>query len=286
MASFVRRFAPPLVLLVAGLVVTIPTQGQAQTRAHCPHFSSATTTGHVSGLPAIREISGVVSSRRYDRTLWVEQDSGNPARVDAIRPNGRGRASVAVTHAQNHDWEDIAFWHHDIWVGDIGDNASVRTSIAAYWFREPKLSARSVRGKMVTLHYPDGPHNAEAMFVTGGHLYVVSKERTLGTGTVYRADVSPLHDGQSRTMHKIGTVPIGNISGADVDQRGFVIRNYGTGLFYRWTGDHRVSSALRRTACVVQVGPGSESVAFATWNRSMFSIPEGTNPPVYVDHVR
>ena len=129
---------------------------------------------------------------------------------------------------------------------------------------------------MVTLRYPDGGHNAEAMFVTGGNLYIVSKEKTLDTGTVYRADVSPLRDGATRRMQKVTTVRIGNISAADVGVRGIVIRNYRHGLFYRWRADHRVATALDGASCDVEVGPGAESIAFTTWNRSMYSIPEGS----------
>jgi hypothetical protein len=65
-----------------------------------------------------------------------------------------------------------------------------------------------------------------------------------------------------------------------------VIRNYRHGLFYRWRGDHRVASALAGAPCDVEVGPGAESIAFTTWNRSMYSIPEGSSPPVFVNRPR
>jgi len=280
-----RRVAS-VVALAAALSWLPATVARAAATARCPSFGSAITAGRVSGLSAIREISGVVSSRRYDQTLWIEQDGGNPERVDAIRPDGAARASIPVRNAQNHDWEDIAFWDHRIWIGDIGDNGSKRSSVAAYWFKEPKLSAGSVTAKMVTLTYPDGAHNAEAMFVTGGNLYIVSKEKSLDTGTVYRADVSPLRDGATRRLQKVTTVPIGNISAADVGGRGIVIRNYRHGLFFRWRSDHRVATALDGAPCDVEVGPGAESIAFTTWNRSMYSIPEGSTPPVFVNHPR
>jgi hypothetical protein len=279
-----RRASLLAVVAIASLVAATPNAG-ARAAARCPSFGSAATAGHVSGV-SVREISGVVSSRRYTKTLWVEQDGGNPERIDAVRPDGTARASIPVRNSRNHDWEDIGFWDHRVWIGDIGDNGSKRDSIAAYWFAEPKLSARSVTAKMVTLRYPDGAHNAEAMFVTGGNLYIVSKEKTLETGTVYRADVSPLRDGANRTMQKITTVPIGNISAADVGDRGIVIRNYRHALFFGWRGDHRVVTALSGPSCDVQVGPGAESIAFATWSRATYSIPEGSTPPVFVNRPR
>ena len=285
MSRTIRRSALLAAAVTSVALLATPVAG-AHAAARCPSFGVAATAGHVSGLSSIREISGVVSSRRYSKTLWVEQDGGNPERIDAIRPDGTARASIPVRNARNHDWEDIAYWDHRIWIGDIGSNAAKDGTVDVYWFKEPSLAARSVSAKMVTLRYPDGGHNAEAMFVTGGNLYIVSKEKSLETGTVYRADVSPLRDGASRTMQKVTTVPIGNISAADVGDRGIVIRNYRHGLFYRWRGDHRVASALAGAPCDVEVGPGAESIAFTTWNRSMYSIPEGSSPPVFVNRPR
>lgn len=285
MSRTIPRSVHLAIVAVAAALLVAPVTG-ARARSRCPSFGSAATAGHVSGLSSIREISGVVASRRYTKTLWIEQDGGNPERIDAIRPDGTARASIPVRNAKNHDWEDIAFWDRKIWIGDIGDNGQNRDSIAAYWFPEPKLSAGSIRAKMVTLRYPDGAHNAEAMFATGGNLYVVSKEKSLTTGTVYRADVSPVADGATRTMQKIATVPIGNISAADAGDRGIVIRNYRHGLFYRWKADHRVATALAASACDVEVGPGAESIAFATWSRSTYSVPEGSSPPVFVNRSR
>jgi len=282
--SIVR--VPTLFLAITAANAVVAPSAPALAAARCPRFGTAATVGHVSGLSSIREISGVVSSHRYARTLWIEQDGGNPERVDAIRPDGSARASIPVRNARNHDWEDIAYWDHRIWIGDIGSNAATDGSVDVYYFKEPKLSARSVTAKVVTLRYPDGGHNAEAMFVTGGNLYIVSKEKNLDTGTVYRADVSPLRDGATRRMQKVTTVRIGNISAADVGDRGIVIRNYRHGLFYRWRADHRVASALDGPSCDVEVGPGAESIAFTTWDRSMYSIPEGASPPVFVNRPR
>lgn len=270
-------------IAVAGL--SVQATGASALR-RCPKYRSAAVNGHVSGLAGIREISGVVAARRHKKTLWIEQDGGNPTRVDAIRPNGSARASIRVTHARNRDWEDIGFWDAKIWIGDIGDNGRKRDSVEAYWFREPKLSAPAVRAKKVTLRYPDGAHNAEGMFVTGGNLFIVSKEKNLDTGTVYRADVSPIRDGAARRMTRVANVSIGNISAADVGPRGILIRNYRHGLLFRWRGSHSVAEALRGNPCDVEVGPGAESIAFSRWNRATYSIPEGSNPPVFINRPR
>ncbi len=268
------------------LVATASLTATASALPRCPGFRAATVNGRVSGLSGIREISGAVAARRYKKTLWIQQDGGNPERIDAIRPNGSARASIRVTNARNRDWEDIGFWDGKIWIGDIGNNSRRAGVFQIYWFKEPRLSASSVRAKMMTLRYPDGGHNAEAMFVTGGNLFIVSKEKNLETGTVYKVDVSPVRNGASRTMRRIDTVPIGNISAADVGPRGILIRNYRHGLLYRWRGPHTVADALRGSPCGVEVGPGAESIAFSRWNRATYSIPEGSNPPVFINRPR
>jgi hypothetical protein len=230
----------------------------------------------------------VVSAHRHRRTLWVEQDSGAGQRrlIHAITPTGRGKASVRVDRATNQDWEDIAYWDRRLWIGDIGDNAVQRTHVQVYWFREPRLNAGSIDAKRLTLRYPGGtPHNAEAMFVTGGTLFIVSKIVGGGSGTVFGADVKPLRGGANRQMRAVGTIPIGSISAADVGPRGIIVKNDIQGLFYPWSADHSVATAIRRRPCGVEVGAG-EGIAFATWNRSYFAIPEGRSPPVYLSRPR
>jgi hypothetical protein len=245
----------------------------------CPHYGPVHVAGSVR-IPGIREISGAVAGRR-GHLLWVEQDSGNPARVYAINPNGRRVANIGIVNARNRDWEDIAYANGRIWVGDIGSRRNV---VQVYWFREPKLSRKTIRARRASLRYATGAmHNAEAMFVDGitHRLYVVTKERTSWQGFVYRANVAGLRNGAARVLHRIGRVTIGNVTGADLGPRGFVVRNLGgTGLFYRWRGGRNVATALRTAPCRITVGRG-ESIAFTWWNpRRLYTVPEGTHPPV------
>jgi hypothetical protein len=229
---------------------------------------------HIRG---INEISGVVAGRRWD-VLWAEEDSGNPERVYAVSPAGRTRANIAVRRATNRDWEDIAYGAGKIWLGDIGSHRSV---VQVYWFAEPNLSARAVRARRADLRYERGAtHNAEAMFIVGSNLYVVTKERTGWMGLVYRVSIKGLGDGGHRTMRRIGRVTIGNVTGADAGARGFIVRNLsGRSELYPWRGGRSVTRALAGRPCDLTVGRG-ESIAFSQWNRRMYTIPEGGNPAV------
>lgn len=276
-----------LAIVVAALILSmLPIAGASARR--CPRFRAPHIVGHVRGLSGIKEISGLVASRRHERTFWVEQDSGDTDRrlIHAITPTGRGRASVSVDHATNHDWEDMAYWDRRLWIGDIGDNSVQRNTIQVYWFHEPRLDAGAIDAKLLTLRYPGGEaHNAEAMFVSGGGLFIVSKIVAGDHGTVYRADVRPLRDGAHRRLKDVGSIPLGSVTAADVGPRGIIVKNYTQGVFYRWSHDHRVVRTIHRRPCRVSVGAG-ESISFTTWNRSYYSIPEGSDPAVYLSRPR
>ncbi len=263
-------------LLVTSLALASVPLLAAPASAACPRFGPDHVAGNVH-IGGINEISGVVAGRRWD-VLWAEEDSGNPERVYAVSPTGRTRANIAVRRATNRDWEDIAYGGGKVWLGDIG---SQRNAIQVYWFAEPRLSARAVRAKHASLRYANGAtHNAEAMFIVGTNLFVVTKERSGWQGLVYRVSLKGLGNGGHRSMHRVGRVTIGNVTGADAGARGFIVRNLsGTAEFYPWRGSRSVTRALGGQPCTLTVGRG-ESIAFSQWNTRLYSISEGHNPAV------
>jgi len=270
------------VIALVALTFVVPLRASAPTVAHasrCPKYSSPKRAGQVN-IGGINEISGVETSSRF-HVLWMEEDSGNPANLYATRRNGTTGSTIPVHNASNHDWEDMSLSGNRIWIGDIGDNAKRRSSIQIYWFQQPRPSVNSVRAKHMDLRYSDHAHNAEAMFVNYGHraLYVITKETTRNVGYVFRANLSHLHSGASRTLQKIGSVPIGKVTAADSGRLGIIVKNYTQGLLYRWTGGQNVRKTLSRTPCVVDVA-GGESIAFGRASRRLFSVPEGHTPPV------
>ena len=263
-------------LLVISLALTCMPLLAAPASAVCPRFGPVRVAGNVH-IAGIDEISGVVAGRRWS-VLWAEVDSGIPVRVYAVSRTGHTKANIVVHRATNRDWEDIGYGGGKVWVGDIGSHRNV---VQVYWFPEPRLSARAVRAKHANLRYEGGAtHNAEAMFVVGTNLFVVTKERSVWQGLVYRVSIKGLVNGGQRTMRRIGRVTIGRVTGADAGARGFIVRNLsGTAEFYPWGGSRSVTRALRHAPCNLTVGRG-ESIAFSTWNARLYSISEGHNPAV------
>jgi hypothetical protein len=83
--------------------------------------------GHVRA-PEATELSGLVASTAQKGVLWSHNDSGDRARLFALRTDGSLIASLDVPGAEAVDWEDIAVGPDDtLLVGDIGDNGASRS---------------------------------------------------------------------------------------------------------------------------------------------------------------
>ena len=264
------------------------TKTAARHIAHGPPLCTrlhARVTGHVDAAAAI-ELSGLVLSRSHRGVLWTHNDSGDRARLLAISTTGRLLGELEVTGAENYDWEDIAMGPKDrLYVGDIGDNLQQRTQIAVY-----RVAARSLSGtapaERLTLRYPDGAHDAEALLVdpSSGALVIATKSLD-GLSRLYAAN-HPAFGGFTR-LRAAGRVRLGNalqVTAGDVsaDGRTVVLRTYDR--VFVWTRRHGESlvAALRRRPCTARAdllveGQG-ESVALTPNGRAFYTVPEGRRP--------
>lgn len=133
--------------------------------------------------PAITESSGLVD---LGRRMVTMNDSGGEA-VLYVLDSRTGRTVATTRYADEvRDVEALApAGDGEVWVGDIGDNAGVRSEVRVY--RVPAGdSNRSLRAPSYALVYPDGPHDAESLVVgRDGRLRIITKS-FLG-GRVYVA---------------------------------------------------------------------------------------------------
>jgi len=139
---------------------------------------------------AVHESSGLALAGTGD-ALWTHNDSGQPL-LYRVGMDGRLRGQVAVAGATVVDWEDVAAGPcpgdgRCLYVADIGDNRAARAGITLYRVPEPGAAdARSRPAEALNAHYPDGPQDAEALFVLpDGAVYVVTKGET-GAIALYR----------------------------------------------------------------------------------------------------
>lgn len=167
------------------------------------------------------EISGMAASRLNPGILWVQNDSGDQARIYALDESGDLVARFSLNGASNSDWEDLATardpdnndWY--IYAADIGDNGASKSEIAVYRAREPGgvVPGQSyVTGSIANsdvqrfrFEYPDGPRNAETLLVdpATGDFYIISKQTP---PRVYRSSY-PHNNSGVTTLDFLGTMP-------------------------------------------------------------------------------
>lgn len=139
----------------------------------------------------VRESSGLARSGRDPGLFWTHNDAGNEPLLFALDTAGALVQRVRVTGAELDDWEDIEAAPcgegHCLYVGDIGDNDAERDRITVYRIPEPAPGAtESAAAEPLHARFPDGPRDAEGLFVDGaGDVFVVSKGRR-GAIALYR----------------------------------------------------------------------------------------------------
>lgn len=158
-------------------------------------------------LGELRESSGLAASRRNPDLVWSHNDSGSPL-VYGVRTDGSLAGRVRVSGAAVIDWEAITVGACDgtdcLYVGDIGDNDRKRGAITIYRTREPLPGdAATARAEAIEASYPEGPQDAEALFLANGTLFIVTK----GEGTPIRVYRLPaLAPGVPQTLELVASL--------------------------------------------------------------------------------
>jgi hypothetical protein len=243
-------------------------------------------TGHLD-TAAATELSGLVLSHSHAGVLWTHNDSGDRPRLLAISSRGRLLGELELAGAQSVDWEDIAAADGDLYVGDIGDNLAQRETIDVYRVSERSLSGTAPADRL-TLRYPDGAHDAEALLIdpSSGAVVIVTKSLG-GRALVYAAERPSV--GAVTTMRLTARVPLGNalqVTAGDVsrDERTVVLRTYDRLFVWSRRRGASVARTLRRRACTARAdllaeGQG-ESVGLTRDGRGFYTVPEGPDPPL------
>lgn len=150
--------------------------GSADAAAEC----RVSGPGH--DLPgALKESSGLAQGRLNPGLFWSHNDAGNAPVIYGVSSEGSLGATVRIQGATLEDWEDIEAGRcggtNCLFVGDIGDNSANRGTITIYRVEEPVAGAASAAATALTARYPEGPRDAEAMFILSDDIYIVTKGR-------------------------------------------------------------------------------------------------------------
>jgi hypothetical protein len=186
-------------------------------------------------LPEIPEASGLAVSRRTPGVLWSHNDSGHAAVLFALNSAGADAGQVRVP-VYTRDWEDVSAAQcrtgSCLYIADIGDNGLTRSRIQIYRVPEPSpRDSETARPETFNAAYSDGRHNAEAMFVIGEDLFIVTRDRT---GGVYKATATVPVAGDLM-FQRIGQLGLAAVTDAEAsaDGRTIVVRTDDEAVLYR-----------------------------------------------------
>lgn len=244
--------------------------------APTPPQSACRLSRDVVRLADLPEGSGVAASRRTPGVLWAHNDSGDPV-IFALTEEGSVIRRIRVTGAKVDDWEDIAVGPCSqgscLYIGDIGDNNGTRDRITVYRAPEPSpQEASTVPVEVVHAAYPDGAHDAEALFVTSDSDVFIITKGDPGAVALYRFP-RPFRPGATAQLERIGAPATGTKvetkdrpTAADASQDGqwIAVRTTHAVVFYR-TAD-LISGRWReafRTDVTSLREPRGEGITFA-----------------------
>jgi hypothetical protein len=241
--------------------------------------SACRVKGDVVRLPDLPEGSGIAASRRTPGVFWAHNDSGKPL-IFALNDQGSVAGRVSVAGADVDDWEDVAVGPCPqgscIYIGDIGDNSGKRDRITVYRAPEPSPQDASTRPvEVFHATYPDGAHDAEALFLTAdSDLFIITKGDP-GPIALYRFP-RPLRPAAIVRLERVGVPATGateaKVAGrdrptsADVSHDGqwVAVRTTHVVVFYRTTDliSGRWREAFRADVSSLKE-PRGEGITFA-----------------------
>ena len=296
-----RRFLAPILfpnawLIFLALFLGLPGQAPAAEGLKC---SPSLQVGRFRA-PEIKECSGLAVSRKNPGLLWVHNDSGDTARLFAVKEDGSLRGIYHLAHADAVDWEDMAIGpcadtrKDCLYVGDIGDNRRQRPQVQVYRVEEPpvplegpQVEATLLETERFDCRYPDGPHNAETLFVdrAAGTPYLVTKEPAGEAATVYRFPGKP-DPGKVVVLEKVSVLPSRpSLTGGDITDDGslIVLRDYFAAYAYPRPEGSQLSEAFRSPPWRVPLGTEAqgEALGIAPSGTVIYTTSEGLGAPIH-----
>ncbi|MCM0677239.1 hypothetical protein NCC78_21480 [Micromonospora phytophila] len=252
-----------------------------------PTLVRGTPVCEVGGGP-LTEISGMAATE--DGFVMVNDgaDDETRRRIFFLDPECSVVRTVPYP-SRPADTEDLAVGADGtIWVADIGDNGRSRQTIAVW-----KLAPGADRPVLYRMAYPDGPHDAEALLLTGDDrpiivtkysagLYAPATALQPGT-TVPLARVGQVRLPASTTSNPFGGLGQTSVTGAATapDGRRVVLRTYADAFEFDVV-DGDVLTALtsgRPRMTALPDEPQGESITYGRDGRSLLTVSETADQP-------
>jgi hypothetical protein len=260
----------------------------------CPIFSEPQAIASVQS-PDLNEISGLAVGRTAPDLLWVHNDSGDGALVYGIGTDGATATVVALDGIFALDWEDmeIALGPDGLtpylYVADTGDNLAFRPTVIIHRFPEPSGVEPQVtaRTASLVLTYPDGPRDAEAMFVDpqSQQLVIITKQDAL----IYTAPMSAFETGRAELTaagRLVDPIRLVTAASSDADGAWIAVRTPASVLLWARSPSQTVGEALAGEPCELPAPEeiGGEAIGLDADGQKYVTISEGTAPDVNVSN--
>jgi hypothetical protein len=252
----------------------------------------------------LTEISGLAPGRSNTGIWWVHNDSGDQARLYALNNKGQLLAKYNVKEAKNVDWEDLASGpgsagHPALYIADTGNNNLSRSELVIYRVSEPRLAptapktvltGETAAAEAFPFRYPDGKHDAEALFVDpqSGRPYLVTKKMNPPCA-VYRFPL-PLQPGKTITLEKVAGQAVKAISQlalvtgatASPDGRRVAIRTYFTAIELTRAGS-RFESIFNAEPLTIKIPlePQGEAISYTADGKALLTTSERLPAPLF-----
>lgn len=264
-----------------------------------------TITGYLQNK-VMDETSGIAASGINDDIYYVHNDSGDTSRFFAIKPTGELISSIFFNGDKKAelgvvDCEDIAVGPGPItgksyvYVGDIGDNTSIRQYITVYRLEERTAWAKegsTHNAVAVPIHfkYPDGPKDAETLMIDPLEklIYIVSKRRdsvkVYTSPLIYKPNDTLLLTKRA-TLFFSGYKPFKWITAGDISKDGtqLLLKNYVQVYYWkRLPNEHIWQTLLRKPRLLpYTMERQGEGIGFTPDGKGYYCVSEGVFTPVY-----
>jgi hypothetical protein len=226
--------------------------------------------------------------------VWTHNDSGGGPQVHLVGPDGADLGAWPVVGAKALDWEDMDIGPgpdgaDHLYVGEIGDNFTIRSRVFVYRAAEPVdvATPAPLEAAEFVFTYPDGAHDAESLFVDpiGGRVHIISKFADGSNPSLYRAPVSA-EPGNAAELEGLGELDLGGrvptAAAVSADGRLIAVRTYTDVLLWDRDAAESVFEAMSGPPCVapsVDERQG-EAISVLPGGAGYLTISEGENPAI------
>ncbi len=230
------------------------------------------------------EASGIADSKTTPNAMWVQEDGGNPTRVQLVKHDGSLLKKVALKNVQNRDWEDMALAPGPdasqayLYLADIGDNNQQYSSCFIYRFAEPAATTDTVFSiDKISFTYPDGAHDAEAILVDPliKDIYIITKRDA--AARIYKIPY-PQSTTSTTQATFVTTLSFTGVVSAAFSANGkeVLIKTYSAVYYWQKDTSETLETTLKKAPVQLgyQMEPQGEAICFKGDNSGFFTLSE------------